>query len=121
MITLTLRELKSMEPSLGKLLTTDVKPRIAWKLRTLARIVKKELTELESKRLEIAVKYADPENPEKVAADKVEEFKAEYQVELDKTVELKSPEIVLDEIEGVKLSAIDIAAIEFLFSNPDPL
>lgn len=113
--TLTLGQLKGMEQSLSKLLTTDLDVRLSWRLRKFAATVTHTLTGLETCRLDTAKKYVDPANPAKVAADKVEEFKAEYQKCLDTDLTIEVPELKLADLGSLKLSAVDMDALAFLF------
>ncbi len=113
--TMSLGDLKGMEQSLTKLLTTDLEVKLAWKLRKFAATVSHTLTGLETCRLDTAKKFVDPANPSKVAADKVEEFKAEYQKCLDTELTLEIPELQLRDLGNLKLSAMDMDALAFLF------
>jgi len=111
----TLEEILNASEGLKKILSADLPIKLAYRLGKYVKILNKELTNYEERRMDLIKKYGEPndngseykikpENADKVMKDMMELHSIE--------VDLDVIPIKLSEIENVKLSPIDISNLD---------
>lgn len=114
----TLNELQRGFVSLSKLANQDLPLKTGYWLGRIAKAAESEMKNLEDLRIKLVKRIGneDAEGNYTIPADAMDAFTAEMTELLDVSVELPGDRINLDSLgEGVKLSAIDLINLEWLF------
>lgn len=110
----TLANIKNMEASLDSLLKKELNIRVAYRLSKLAKQIYNELVIFEDNRIKLIKKYGsfnkesqvfeiDPKNQKNIDA-----FTSEFNQLISEEVDINFQPISLEDLEDIKLSAIDM-------------
>lgn len=111
---LEVRELLEAKTALQKLLNSDLPVRTSFKLSRLVRKINEELTDFETKKIELIKKYGK-ENDKKgieVTEENKEKFFNDMTEVLKVKIRFDVEPIALISLEGAKLSAVDMVVLE---------
>lgn len=111
---MTLGQLVFARSALTKLLNADLDCKLSWRLRKLVGAVDAELQHHEQERIRLVVKYGatDDKGNTNVKPDQFKEFAMELGELNNINVEFQFEPIPLANLEGVKMSAAEMASIE---------
>jgi hypothetical protein len=119
-VEMKLLELKQVSGVLLKILTFDLPVKQAYRLSKLAKSVDAELTEVEKHRIDLVKKYgAKNADGNYEVTDKIEDFNTEFNTILEEPVKLSFIPIDTEQLDDVKLSAINIVQIEKFIEAKD--
>ena len=116
---LTLNELQRGFVSLGKLANQDLPLKTGYWLGRIAKAAEAEMKTLEDSRIKLVKRLGedDGEGNDTIPADAMEAFTAEMTELLEVSIDLPGDKIKLESLpDGVKLSAIDLINLEWLFT-----
>jgi hypothetical protein len=104
------------QPTINKLLQTEMAPRPAFLLMRLAREIDTELKSFQKIRNDLIKKYGEelPDKSIKVKDENFKQFEAEINPLLQTEVDIKADLINLSDLEGIKITPIEINSI-FVF------
>lgn len=111
----TLKQLKDIESSLGKLLSTQLDVRASYRLRKFAKALIAEMTSLEEARTQLVKEYSVEG---KIIPEQQEELQAKYDALLTEEVDLPVVAISLAEVAKAKFGK-DQMGNEILFTVVD--
>jgi len=113
-----LSELRDITGSLSKVLSQDLPVKQAYRLSKLAKAVQAEMKELNELRERLIKKYGERDEQGNLAVkSRLEEFQAEFTPILDEEVELSFIPLDLNDIDGLKISPLDIANLEMFIDE----
>ena len=112
--TIKLIQIKSVENSLVKLLSTDLPIKTAYRLSKLAKSIKKELEHIEEFRVNLVKKHGtvDDKGNTNVTPENLPAFNKDYSDLMNTECQVSFFEIKIHELGDAKLSALDILNIE---------
>ena len=111
----TLAEVRGMQKGLLTLTQAQLPIRVSYKLIKLLNFCGKELGVVEETRIKLVKKYSE-ENPDKpgefqVKPENDEKFREELTQLMEEEVEFEMEPISLNELDGIKISPIDLAGL----------
>lgn len=115
---LTLNELQRGFVSLGKLANQDLPLKTGYWLGRIAKAAEGEMKTLEDSRIKLVKRLGveDAEGNYSIKPDSMEDFSREMGELLEVSIELPGDKIKLESLpDGVKLSAIDLINLDWLF------
>lgn len=110
-----LKELKQIEPSLGKLLNAELPIKASYRLSKIGKVVKRELEDLEEARLALFKKYGEVQEDQSlmVPQAKMQEFIAEMDALLDDVVNLDTYPVKISLLgNSIQLTAMDLVNLD---------
>lgn len=108
-----LSELRDITGSLSKVLSQDLPVKQAYRLSKLAKAVQAEIKELNEHRERLIKKYGERDEKGNLAVkSRVDEFQNEFTPILDEEVELSFIPLDMNDVDGLKVSPLDIANLE---------
>lgn len=116
----TLAELKSIEPSLNKLIQMQLPIKISYRLAKVLKKISQELATLEETRHMLVKKYGElNEETQQIVVpnDKTQDFVDEMQIILDEIYELEFIPMDIEEMGNVTLSPSDVVNLELFFED----
>ena len=116
----TLAELKSIEPSLNKLIQMQLPIKISYRLAKVLKKISQELVTLEETRHMLVKKYGElNEETQQIVVpnDKTQDFVDEMQIILDEIYELEFIPMDIEEMGNVTLSPSDVVNLELFFED----
>lgn len=113
----TLAEIKTMRPSLLKLIKLELPAKISYRLGKFLSSYSKEYVRAEDERVKLVKKYAegepDDEGDQKVKDENRKQFRKEFKELLQEETELDIKEpIKLSELGDIRLSPLDFSALQ---------
>ena len=117
---LTIGELRNARIALLKIATTDQPFKLAYRLRKIAKVVDKEVQEIEEVRLEKVKKYgkARADGQLEVTGENLETFHKEMKEINETQTTLDVQPIPLELLEGVRLSPLEVMRLEKFIEEP---
>lgn len=112
---LSLAQIKNAEPTVAKLLTVELPIKVSYRLTRMAKAFADELKHFEDSRMKLFEKYGETQEDgsRKITAENEQQFLSELSSLLNETVEFKfDHKIHIDLLDGVKLTPIELSAIE---------
>lgn len=120
---LTLKQLQQAQPALKKLMNADLPIKSAFKLSRIAKAINDILEDLEQQRSKLVQKYGAPTNQGfTVKPENIPLFAKDFEELLSESVTISECSLRMNELESwdnIKLSAMDLIALESIFSNPE--
>lgn len=120
MMELTIGELRIAHRPLAKILITEQPFRLAYRLKKIAKILEKELREIEEVRVERVKKYGKvlPQGGFQVIEENMETYQTEMQEIDDTKITLDIQPIPIELLEGVRLSPQEVVYLEKFIEEP---
>ncbi|MCK5763630.1 MAG: hypothetical protein KAH05_05880 [Clostridiales bacterium] len=120
---ITLAEIKSLEDSLSKIFEKDVDIKVAYRLSSVLKRLSEEMEKLEESRIKLIKKYGTEDEETKsmtVLPEQSQIFIETFNDLMQLEIELDFEPILLDDLDGIKLSAKDILGLSsFLIKCED--
>jgi hypothetical protein len=110
-----LAEIKKIEGSLNKLVTKDIKIKLAYKIGKLLKVLNEELKSLENARINLVKKYGKKEEGSedvRVPIEKTEEFMLEFNGLMQEKITVDFEPIPYQEFGDISLSVTDILSLD---------
>jgi len=125
---ITLQELSEAQAALGRVLSSPIDVKLAYRARKIVSKIVEELKHIETSRMDLIKKYGSkvkgPDGKEteqlQVPQEKISLFTKEYSEMLKLEVDLGVQKIPYECLEGVKVTMLDIAALEKFIEEPQP-
>jgi hypothetical protein len=111
---ITLNDIYTMTTGLEAICKKDLKVAIAYKLLKLSKNIREEAEMIEESRKALVKKYST--NGEKVDDDKINDFQKDYTELLSQEVEIDFEQIKMDDLGDIKMTVIELSAIEILLA-----
>jgi hypothetical protein len=112
-MTINIAQLKNAEPSLDKLIKTELPIQVSFRLSKLIKIIGSELAHFETTRQKLFEKYGEQQdNGVVIKAEFMAEFMEQINALLNETIELPDIKVSITEISDIKFSAMDLVALE---------
>ncbi len=111
---LKLAEIQGAKQAFQKIMNADLPVRVAFRLSRMAKLIDEVYTQIEAQRMKLVEKYgAASDMGVTVKPENIQVFQAEFNELLAKeAVNLEIEPIKLDLLEGLKLTALEMLALE---------
>lgn len=110
-----LAELQQVQQIFNKILNTPLDFKLSYRLGKITKKLVDEFKVIEDERMKLITKFGikdEKKGSTSVPEDKLEEFLKEFNAILDTEIDLEVALIPVDLIEGIKLSANEVSALE---------
>jgi len=119
---LKLMQIQNAMPALQKVLNAELPVKVAFRLSRLAKAVGDVAKDIEQQRANLVKKYGEEveggrPGDYRVLDENISQFQQEFGELLQEDVRLDTEPVKLEALEGVKLTAIDMVALEPFISE----